>query len=141
MKEHGFELVPDENSLIVHVRGKTLEELFQNAVRAVASFLKDGATLMKPEGGGEKHAIHIEAVDIHSLLVDYLSKIVADSDMYGRIFLNATFSKFGENFLEGELSGYPTETFDNEIKAVSYSDVDIHKTPAGYFEVSLAFDV
>ena len=140
MKERGFEIIPEDGVVKMRVHGKTLEDLFRNAVRGVASYLKEGILDERASGEKEKRDIRIEAVDINSLLVDCLSHIVADSDMYNVVFLDIQFRTFGENFLEGELFGIPSHVFDNEIKAVSYTEVDVKRNPAGFFETTIVFE-
>lgn len=142
MKNREFEIIPENGTVKLSVWGKTLEELFQNSVRGVASYLVEGAGESASAGAEQTHAIRIEAVDIHSLLVDCLSEVIAQSDIYNSVFPNIAFGTFGENFLEGEIVGTPVEHFDNEIKAVSYQEVDIKKNPAtGYFETTLVLEV
>ncbi|KKW20037.1 MAG: hypothetical protein UY61_C0046G0003 [Candidatus Adlerbacteria bacterium GW2011_GWC1_50_9] len=142
MKNRDFEIIPQDGTVKMRVWGKTLEGLFQNSVKGIASYLVEGAGESALAGAEQKHAIRIEAVDIHSLLVDCLSEIVAQSDIYNCVFPSIAFGKFGENFLEGEISGIPVEHFDNEIKAVSYQEVDVKKNPStGYFETTLVLEV
>ena len=142
MKNREFEIIPQDGTVKMRVWGKTLEELFCNSIKGVAAYLAEGGGESVRPGAEQKHTIRIEAVDIHSLLVDCLSEIVAQSDIYNCVFPSIAFGKFGENFLEGEISGIPVEHFDNEIKAVSYQEVDVKKNPStGYFETTLVLEV
>ncbi|OGZ96940.1 MAG: hypothetical protein A2847_01715 [Candidatus Sungbacteria bacterium RIFCSPHIGHO2_01_FULL_50_25] len=142
MKDRGFEIFNHDGIVKMRVWGKTLEDLFRNSIRGLASYFKEGILDAKKAAPEEPHDIRVEAVDINSLLGDCLSRVIAESDICSRVFFDIRFTKFGENFLEGVLSGVPAEEFDNEIKAVSYSEVDIKKnTSTGYFETLLVFDV
>lgn len=142
MKNREFEIIPENGIVKMRVWGKTLEELFGNSVKGVASYLRESSGESAHAGASQKHTIRIKAVDIHSLLVDCLSEIIAQSDIYTCVFPDIAFSQFGENFLDGEISGTPVEHFDNEIKAVSYQEVDIKKNPSsGNFETTLVFEV
>ena len=142
MKNREFEIVSQDGTVKMRVWGKTLEELFCNSIKGVAAYLAEGGGESVRPGAEQKHTIRIEAVDIHSLLVDCLSEIVAQSDIYNCVFPSIAFGKFGENFLEGEISGIPVEHFDNEIKAVSYQEVDVKKNSStGYFETTLVLEV
>ena len=142
MKNRDFEIIPENGIVKMRVWGKTLEELFGNSIKGVASYLVESSGESAHAGAPQKHAIRIEAVDIHSLLVDCLSEIIAQSDIYTCVFPDISFGQFGENFLEGEISGIPVEHFDNEIKAVSYQEVDIKKNSStGNFETTLVFEV
>ena len=142
MKNRDFEIIPQDGTVKMRVWGKTLEELFCNSIKGVAAYLAEGGGESVRPGAEQKHTIRIEAVDIHSLLVDCLSEVIAQSDIYNCVFSHIAFSQFGENFLEGELFGVLVEHFDNEIKAVSYQEVDIKKNPStGNFETTLVFEV
>ena len=142
MKNREFEIVSQDGTVKMRVWGKTLEELFRNSIKGIAAYLREGIGESARPGAEQKHTIQIEAVDIHSLLVDCLSEIIAQSDIYNCVFSDIAFSQFGENFLEGEISGAAVEHFDNEIKAVSYQEVDIKKNPStGNFETTLVFEV
>lgn len=126
----------------MRVWGRTLEDLFRNAIRGVASYLKSGVLDVKGEATTEPDRLKIQAVDINSLLVECLSEVVAQSDMHGRVFFDLRVHEFGENFLDGDFSSIPVEAFDNEIRGVSYTDVDIKKNAStGHFETTLVFDI
>ncbi len=136
-----FEILPDTGDLRLRVQGETLREVFRAALRGVALYLKPDAA---KAGGSAKvmQPIAIKAVDINSLLVEFLSEAVAQTDIRNTIFTQATFRTFGENFLEGELAGTAVEELERSIRGVSYHDVDIKKNPdTGLFEAVLVFNI
>jgi len=144
MSDRGFEILPHTADIRMKVWGNTLKELFRNAVRGVAWFLRpDFEELAKSkEKSSIRHTIKVEAVDLNSLLIEFLSEVIAQSDIYNSVFLDAAFKKFGENFLEGRLTGLKVDGFEKDIKAVSYHEVDIKKNPErGTYETMLVFDV
>ena len=139
--KQGFDILPENVNLTIRARGRTLQELFANALRGMAFYLHPN--VLKAAKGMQKVAetIVVEAVDVNSLLVDFLSEAIARSDATGAVFADATFRTFGENFLEGEISGVAVSEHQREIRAVLYEDVDIKKNPAtGLFETLLAFE-
>jgi len=137
----GFEILPHTADMRFRVWGKNLRELFKNAMRGVAFYLKPEISSLK-RIKKEKHSLKIEAVDVNSLLVEFLSEIIAQSDIQNIVFTDVSFKKFGENFLEGILSGIKVDGFDKDIKAVSYHEVDIkHNQASGFFETILVFDI
>lgn len=137
-----FEMVPEDSGVRMQVRGKTVRELFRNALAGVAAYMKPDAIALSKNQSPEKQEISIETVDVNSLLVDFLSGVVAHADNRSAVFTSVTFKKFGENFLSGELVGVATDRFENEIRAVSYSDVDIRKNPGtGLYEATLVLEV
>ncbi len=144
MSDYGFEMLPHTADVRMRVWGETLKELFQNALRAVALYLRpDLEELQKAkEKIPLKRPLKVEAVDLNSLLIEFLSEVVAQSDIHNSVFLDTSFKKFGENFLEGKLMGLKVEGFEKDIKAISYHEVDIHKNPeTGMYETMLVFDI
>lgn len=138
----GFEILPHTADMRMRVWGKTLKDLFRAALRGVAFYLKPAALELKERSAKIKEKIKVETVDINSLLIEFLSEVVAQSDIHNVIFISASFKKFGENFLEGEISGVKVDGFEKDIKAVSYHEVDIRKNPeTGLYETMLVFDI
>lgn len=137
-----FEILPDGFGVRMCVRGKTVRDLFRNALLGVTSYMSPDAAAYAKSDRREHEEIAIDTVDINSLLVDFLSRVVARSDMRNAVFTGITFKKFGENFLSGQLTGVATDRFENEIRAISYSDVDIRKNPkTGLYETMLTLEV
>lgn len=140
--ETGFEVFPHTADVRLKVWGRTIKELFLNALKGVAFYLKPDVGELGRRAEKVKHAVSVEAVDINSLLIEFLSEVIAQADIQNAIFTSATFKKFGENFLEGEIAGFAVEGFDKDIKAVSYHEVDIRKNQdTGAYETILVFDV
>ena len=73
----------------IHVKawGKTVKELFRNALRGTAVFLKPAVLLTAEKTKKVKHVIRVEAVDINTLLIAFMSKVIALSDIHN-ILLN-----------------------------------------------------
>ena len=142
MSPKNFEIFEEEARVRLQVRGKTLEDLFLHALGGMAFYLKPQTTQMKRNEFKEWSRIKVEAMDITSLLVEFLSRALAESDLKSTAYSLATFEKFGENFLEGKIFGTKVDNFDNEIKAVSFEGVDIRKDPEkGWYETILVFEV
>ena len=137
-----FEILPDDSGVRIRVRGKTVRDLFRNALLGVTSYMSPDVAAYAKNDRCEHEEIAIDTVDINSLLVDFLSRVVARSDMRNAVFTGITFKKFGENFLSGQLTGVATDRFENEIRAISYSDVDIRKNPkTGLYEAMLTLEI
>ncbi|MBI4224826.1 MAG: archease [Candidatus Sungbacteria bacterium] len=137
-----FEIIPEDIGVRMRVQGKTCRELFRNALAGLAAYMKPDAASLSKSRQQAKEEISIETVDLNSLLVDFLSGVIGYADGRGAVFTGITFKKFGENFLSGELNGVVTDQFDNEVSAVSYSDVDIRKNPkTRLYEAIVTFEV
>lgn len=139
---NSFQILPHTADMRMKVWGKTLQELFKNALCGMAFYLKPEVLQLAKKVKHLKQQIRVEAVDINSLLVEFLSEVIAQSDINNVVFTSVSFQEFGENFLEGILSGSNVERFEKDIKAVSYHEVDVKKNPeTGFFETMLVFDI
>ena len=133
--------MPEDERTLLRVRGRTIQELFQNAVRGLAFFVSPSSVASPMAGKKVTQQVRAEAVDISSLLVEFLSHVLAETDTRGVVFTAAAFRAFGENFLEGPLTGRSADDLVTEIRAVSYADVDIKKnTDTGLFETTLVLE-
>ena len=78
-------------------------------------------------------------MDINSLLVDFLSEILAKSQINKKIYLVKKL-KIDEDkiILKAEIAGYSVDRFDEDIKAVTYEDLNIKKI-SGKLQTDLCF--
>lgn len=137
-----FKLISQDLDIKLIVSGKTLQDLFKSALRSVVFCLKPEILKLHKKNLQEKQKIKIEAADINSLLIEFLSKILVQVDVGSTVFADISFAVFGENFLEGEMAGVKADDFKQEIKAVSYEEIDIKRSPiSGLYETVLVFDV
>ncbi|MBI2122436.1 MAG: archease [Candidatus Sungbacteria bacterium] len=140
--EHGFEILEDVSGPKMRVWGNSIKDLFLNALSGVAVFVKPEILENEKKEKPIRQKIEVKAVDLNSLLVEFLSESLTQSDIHGALFHTASFKDFGDNFLKGTLSGFKTGEFANDIKAISDSEVDIKKNlETGMYETILVFDV
>ena len=128
-----FEILPHTADVRVKVFGETYEELFKNALLAMAEILKNNLSQIKNPA---KAKINIQSPDINSLLVDFLSEVLYQSQMNKVIYSDAIFSKFSDFStsskqaeLQAEIRGNKVDSFDEDIKAVTYHELEIKKSP------------
>ena len=124
-----YEILPHPAELRLRIYGKTIEELFINAAFALAKIQgKNIALRRRSSMKCYKKIIKIQSVDINSLLVDFLSEILAKSQINKCVYLmsNVNCQMSGVKAeLKATLIGFPVDRFDEDIKAVTYQDVDI----------------
>ena len=171
-----YEVLEHPAELRICVYGKTLEELFSNAAFALAEILKGDMNYTDEQKDVQKvyhersrrEIIKIESVDINSLLVDFLSEVLAKSQinkcMYevAKIKINChperseaelrdlsknndEIPRYARNdnekcFLQAELISHSIDKFDEDIKAVTYEDLDIKKID-GIWQTMIVFDI
>lgn len=136
MNDKKYEILEHPAELRIRVYGETIEDLFKNAVEAMAQILKRGTTRTKRGTTRKIGGIQIQSSDINSLLVDFLSEILAKSQINKKVYkadlikIRPELAK-GPHYLEAEIIGYPIERFDEDIKAVTYEDLDIKQIANG----------
>ncbi len=73
-----------------------------------------------------KEKITIKSLNLNTLLVDFLNEILAKSQIEKVIYFVEKI-KIAGNKLQAELSGTKVDKFDEDVKAVTYHEVDIKK--------------
>jgi SHS2 domain-containing protein len=82
---------------------------------------------------------HIDAADPETRLVSFLSELLYLGELEGLGFDDFQLAIEGD-ILSAVISGAPIASIDKEIKAVTYHELEIIKTPRG-MEVKIVFDV
>lgn len=137
-----YKLLEHPAELRLRIYSKTIEELFKNAAEALSNIQKKDvfyARSRKKLIELKREKIKIKSVDVNSLLVDFLSEILAKSQINKCIYYVSSF-KLQDSSLEAEIMGMPVERFDEDIKAVTYQDVDI-KLKDKVWQTDLVFDI
>jgi SHS2 domain-containing protein len=142
-----YEILEHPAELRLKIYGKTLEELFSNAAEAMADTLvtRDKRQAQKTE----KESLKIQSIDINSLLVDFLSEILAKSQINKAVYQVSSVkcqASDRQANLEAELVGYSIEHFKEDIKAVTYQDLDIRQQETSdkgqvIWQTILVFDI
>lgn len=145
-----FEILDHPAELRLRIYGKTIEELFTNAAEALASIQRHNITLIyRSTDKCNEERIKIRSIDINALLVDFLSEILARSQINKCVYKVGNINyqaKDGAATIEAEIIGYPVEYFDEDIKAITYQDVDIRQQSAignqqPAWQTELVFDI
>jgi SHS2 domain-containing protein len=137
-----FKILEHPAELRLRIFGKTIEELFVNGVEAMSQVL--ASKTPKPGTKTKKTKIKIISLDLNTLLVDFLNEILGLSQINKKIYLvsKIKIKKLkNQTQLEGELSPFPIKRFKEDIKAVTYYQVNIKKNPKGIWQTDLVFDI
>jgi len=132
-----FELLEHKADLKIRAFGKDKKELFLNMMIGMTSGLhpkiKNQKTKIKK--------IKIKSLDFGALLVDFLSEVLYLTQVNKEIYNNVKFTKFTNIEIEGELIGQEVERFGEDIKAVTYHNLDIHQRKDRIWEAIVLFDI
>jgi len=132
-----FEIIEHPSDLKIRVFGKTKEELFLNALKGMAKLQSSAAE----EETKTKRKIKIESFDPSTLLVDFLSQALYLSQINNEVYFSAKIKKLLDNQIEADLFGRKIERFTNDIKGVTYYDLNIKQEADGQWTVTLLFDI
>lgn len=145
-----FESISHTADLQIHVYGKTLKDLFRNALigmfQSIKPITRDKNCYYKNdrlicENLTEIHDVNLTSINMESLLVDFLSEALYLSDVNNEAYLDADITELTDGKICARLSGIKISGFEVvEIKAVTYNDLKIEKQ-AGYYFANIVFDI
>ncbi len=135
-----FILHENDQGVRLTVWGKTPKEVFSCALAGIAAHTIGESPAPARERDFVSQEIRARAVDINSLLVEFLSEVLARQEMDNVVFSSALFSEFGENFLSGEIRGIPMDRNQHRVRAIGYDTVDVHKNEKGVYECTLVLE-
>ncbi len=134
-----FEILPHTADVRLKVTGDSLEELFTAALEGMNKIIKNDC-------GNRSHAEYIEKIKIDSadesmLIIDFLSEVLTLSHKNKVIYCVKTFNKLESNELEIIIEGNKVDGFDEDIKAVTYTEAEIIKNNLNEYEIIIVFDI
>jgi SHS2 domain-containing protein len=129
-----YEILEHTADVRMLVRGDSLENLFSEAVYGMMEILKPGI-------GNQKQVVQrdvaVEAVDITSLLIDFLNEVLLSAHIYREMI----FKTLSSHSLQAILRGFAASSFDEDIKAVTYHEAEVKETGDGKWETMVVFDI
>jgi len=131
-----YEILEHKADLKIRAFGKTKEEIFSNILFGMAESQR--ATTLSEK---VKREIKITSPDLPSLLVDFLSEVLYLTQVNKEVYFEAEFKELSENKLEGFIFGRKIERFGEDIKGVTYHNLDIYQKEDGTGEAVVLFDI
>jgi len=140
MKPKRYEQFPHTADIGVRVFGKDLKELFGNAAFAMFDIIAD----LEGIKGDIVKEFNLKAPDREALLVAWLDELLYNFYTNEIIFYKFAVEEITETALKAKAFGRPVASNRNrlktEIKAATYSGLEIKKSGPGY-QVEIIFDV
>ena len=135
-----FTIIPHIADVRLHIKGNTLQELFLAGMEGMAQISKkDFCKAFKTFP--QEHSVSINAQDVTSLLIDFLSEVLTHSHVERAIFCKADFSELSPTALRAKIFGAKTNHFDEDIKAVTYHEAQVKKNKRGLYETTIVLDI
>ncbi|MFW5917899.1 MAG: archease [Haloferacaceae archaeon] len=134
----GYELREHTADVAVEATGETLSAVFEAVADGLAAAMCDRI----PEGG-ERFRFTVRAEGREALLFDYLDQLIYERDVRDvlPVDTDVTVRQDDDWVAAASARGVPLEAVDaREIKAVTYSEMDLSRTDGGW-HAYVVFDV
>jgi len=132
-----YKIIEHRADLKIKVFGKTKEELFENAVLAMNDYLQPEIKNSKII----KRKILIKSFDIKTLIVDFLSEILYLIQTKKETYFKTDFKKFTNTEINAFIFGRKVKKFNEDIKAVTYYDLEIKQKEKNLWQATILFDI
>lgn len=137
---HEFVILPHTSEVRIKVSADSLQELFLAALEGMNSIIKNEFT-REMSLMNYRDVIEVRSKDESMLLIDFLSEILTLSHQYKAIFHSVNFKELNGTNLTADIEGDRVDGFDEDIKAVTYTEAEIIKNENGQFETLIVFDI
>ncbi len=131
-----FEEIEHTADIAIRVWGRDLAGLFANAAYGLACQLADPAEVERTA----EQSVELEAYDAETLLVTWLGELLYLNERDGDVFIDFEMGHVTPIHLRAVVRGGPAREHRRHIKAVTFSELEIVRTGAGY-ETTIVFDV
>jgi SHS2 domain-containing protein len=113
--------------------GRTREEVFANAARALQNLMVDLDSIAPRQ----EIEIHVEGRDPPSLLINWLSEILYRIDADGRLFHDFEVRGLTDHELKAVVHGEPFDParhrVNMQVKAITYHQLALEQKPEGWW--------
>lgn len=133
-----YQILSHPADVKLQITASTKEELFQGALAGMASIIQSQIPRKAPI---IKENIEIQALDLNTLLVDFLNEVLAKTDISHVVFNKLKIKKLTDNYLQAETEGQKSDYFGQEIKAVTHHGLEIKQDNNGHYQVTILFDI
>lgn len=129
-------ILDHSSDVVIAVRGPNLRALFSRALKQMGRHLKPGYCGETAHFDCCKY-IRLQAVDPATLLVDFLSEALTFTYVEKAIFCYVYFQRLNEQQLTAWVFGRWYASLENEIKAATFHEARVRKTPEEGWEASV----
>ena len=135
-----YEVLPHTADTRLRVSGSSLVELFSAALEGMNCILKND--FKKLIIAGELfNKLEISSLDETMLLIDFLSEILTLSHKNKACYKINGFEILDNSKIKAVLEGSRIDGFDEDIKAVTYTEAKIIKNEQNQYETIIVFDI
>lgn len=135
-----YQILPHTADTRLQVTADSTTELFRGALEGLSEIIKHDVT-KHPSDTATVTQIEISSPDITALLIDFLNEILTKDVIEKVIFFDIVQIELSDTHVVASVRGTATDTFDEDIKAVTYHGADAQKHVDGNYQVEVVFDV
>ncbi len=136
-----FEYIDHTADLGIRARGKTLQELFANAARA----LLETVAVLDTIDPIEQFQIHVEAESVAELMVAWLDELIFRHEVDEVFFKHVEIVELSQTRLSacayGESMDFAKHVVYTEIKSVTYHQLSVCQSSDGEWTANVIFDL
>lgn len=132
--------LPHTADIRMFIEGGTIPELFLAGLKGMSNIMKDGVC-DEINSFDSRVTIRTISDDPTNLLVDFLSDALAQTYANKVLYCKMKVLHYKEFEIIAELFGYPTDDFDEEIKAVTYHEANVRINKDKHWETLIIFDI
>ena len=132
-----FEEIEHTADRALRIYGSNLEEILLNAARGMNSLM---ITKHIPCSEDQEKFVELQAMDIESLLVDWLSELAYWAEIEMLVFHEFKIESVSPTHLKARIYGTRVTQLERHIKAVTYHNLKIVQTEKG-LTATVVFDV
>jgi len=132
-----FEEIEHTADKALRISGANLQELLISAAQGMTGLMVPDVSKVSTE---VEKFIELETIDAESLLVEWLSEFTFWAETEMLVFTQFDIQNLTATHLQASIYGGKVSELEKHIKAVTYHNLRIIKTPQG-LEVTIVFDV
>jgi SHS2 domain-containing protein len=136
-----YKLLPHTADVRLKIEASNLEELFFAAMEGMAEIIKPRCCQTTTPPYTQQETIKISSLDTTTLIIDFLSTVLTYSQMHKTLYCNVKFKKLDTDSLHATIFGIPVDSFDEDIKAVTYHEAEVKKNAHNNWETIIIFDI
>ncbi len=136
-----YQILDHTADLRIKIFGRNEEELFLNALEAIALILKSDFQKLKKRIFKGYKKIKVTGNNLTEVLINFLNEILTNTHIDKKIYNRAKILKLSSNFCEAQIFGFKVNAFEKDIKAITYHQAEIEKDKKGHLKVILICDV
>lgn len=132
MNEKRYEEIPHTADWSFRAYGHNLNELFENAAYAIFAMegtIPPDAATRAPE---VTHTVEIGGIDFESVLVNWLNELLYLQDTRQETFFRFQIDELSPQSLRARVYGRSNANIEKLVKAATFHDLKIERTPEGW---------